>query len=192
MKILTIYSVLFLFFGLFSLDSVAGLYVQHAFNYNSDSDDSGKLAYSSMRNITFIGAAFGSTGKWIIGQNIMLWNRSVKNDDMSSAASIDLKELGPRFQYFFNESKTVYISGVYNFYVKGKRKVDGTSQDVSGTSFLATIGTQLKISKKFYFGVSLNYHSISLSEKTVDTTTTDITDSMSYIFPAVAFSLRFK
>ena len=170
----------------------AGFYFQHSFHYGSDADDVENLESTAMRNISFLGAGFGDNGRWIVGQSIILSNKEYKNDSMTSTSSLSLLELGPRIQYYFNQNKTVYISGAYNFYAKGDREQDGQSQKVSGTSMFFNLGIQSRISKKFYFGLSLNYHTVSIDESTVETTQSTVSHSYTFIYPAVEFSLRFK
>jgi len=173
--------------------SYAGFYFQHSFSYVSESEDTESLEYNTMRNVTLLGANFGKNGHWVIGQSIMSWSRSLANTALTGESSISMLELGPRVQYYFNSGKNFYVSGVYNFYAKGERQVNGgASEDIEGTSFLVSSGIQLKVSKKFYFGLSYNYHSLSISKTASGSTTTDVSQSYTYTFPALEFSFRFK
>jgi hypothetical protein len=172
----------------------AGFYFQHSFNYqtDTDSDSSENSKYAAMRNSFVLGAKFGSDGKWVIGQSIIMSSKSIGATSLSSDEEISLLELGPRVIFFFNDSRNFYISGVYNFYAKGDRKRSGASEDVDGTSYLGSIGVQMKGTKKFYFGVSLNYHAVSISESSVNNTQSDVSHSYTSIYPAIEFSLRFR
>jgi hypothetical protein len=175
------------------LKSNAGFYFQHSLSYLAESEDAESLEYTTMRNITLLGANFGKSGNWVIGQSIMSWSRETTNAAMTGESSISLLELGPRVQYFFNDGKNFYVSGVYNFYAKGDRQVNGAAEEeIEGTSFLISSGIQLKVSKKFYFGLSYNYHTLSISKTASGSTTSDVSQSYTYTFPSLEFSFRFK
>ena len=70
------------------------------------------------------------------------------------------------------------LPGVYNFYAQGTREVDGTEQDISGSSYLATFGVQMKLTRKTYLGFSYNLHSVTINESTEGTTNTDVRCNM--------------
>ncbi len=172
--------------------SFAGFFLQYEGGYSSESDNAETTSHSAMRNILTVGAQFGSSGQWAIGQNAVLTSYSMKNSSMSSASTLSLTELGPRFQFYVNETRTIYLSIVYNFYAKGTRGLAGQNQTVSGTSLIFTGAYQLKVTKAFYLGLSLNYHQISLSEASTASVKTDISQSYSHIYPALSISFRFK
>jgi hypothetical protein len=171
----------------------ASLFFQESANYMSDSDTSGqKLNYTNLKSVTLIGAEFLKSRQGIIGQNIIYSTRDAKEDYSGKTTSLKMLELGPRFQFFFDEPKTSYISFTFNPYAKGKRVILGETETVSGTSFLINMGYQLKITKSIFAGLSVNYHSLSLSTKTIDTTETKISESYSTIYPMIEFSVRFR
>lgn len=181
-----------LFLFTLSMKAYSGFYFQHSFNMENATENNESLDYSTMRNIAFLGAGFGKMGKWILGWNYIGSSKELNNSYMSNKSSIALTELGPRVQIYLNDKKNIYISGVYNFYVTGERDVAGETQEVTGTSMLATLGIQLKVTKKWFFGISYNYHSISIDTSTVNTIQSDVSNSYTYTFPAVEFSIRFK
>jgi len=174
--------------------SKAGFYFQHSFNYQTDADsDSGENAkYSAMRNLFVIGAKFGSAGRWVIGQSIILSGKSIGAKTLTASEKNSLNELGPRVIFYLNDLRNFYISGVYNFYAKGSRTRNGIKEDIDGSSYVGSLGVQMKASKKFYFGVSMNYHVVSIEESSVDSTQSTVSHSYTSIYPAIEFSLRFR
>ena len=177
---------------LFSLSAAkASLYGQYALYYSSDSADTETLESSQMRNNIFIGADFGKNKQWVIGQNILIWSKSETNGS-GDPFELSIMELGPRFQYFFNQTRTVFVSATYNLYAKGDITSAGETKEVSGSSYFVNLGYLFKASKAFYFGVSLNYHSLSISEKVVGTEKSTGTESYTNIYPAIEVSIRFR
>lgn len=177
---------------LYSTSTLAGFYFQNSTNYSTDSDNStDKLAYSTTKNITFIGGEIGKKKQAIVGQNIGSMTRS-DGIGGASATTITTLEVGPRLQYFFDEPKTFYMSAAYNIYVKGTRQLAGVSEEIRGSSYHVAAGYHHKISRAFYLGFSMNYYGLALTSKTVSTTETKISDSYTSIFPAIEFSLRFR
>jgi hypothetical protein len=178
---------------LITTQAKAQFFFQNTTNYQTDSDTSTqKLTYENTKNITFLGAHFGKSRQQVIGQNVIYWTRNAKENFSGKQSSMNMLELGPRLQWFMNEGRNAYIAAAYNIYAKGTRVIDGTSEEVSGSSYLLAMGIQLKIEKSFFVGVSFNYHSLALDKKTIGTTETKISDSYTNIFPALEFSLRFR
>ncbi|MGB0452544.1 MAG: outer membrane beta-barrel protein [Bacteriovoracaceae bacterium] len=161
-------------------------------HYETDTDDVTQFEYGSSHYALLIGATFGKSDQWVVGQSFVNWSRTEKDEDSAADGEIALLELGPRFQYFFNTARTIYLAFTYNFYAKGTRNVAGEEYDISGTGMLAAFGAQFKISKKFYIGFSLNYHSVGISEESQDSTKSDVSNSYTMIYPAVEMSFRFK
>lgn len=178
---------------LFSNQSFGGFFFQHSFNYEVEEEDAEALEYNTMRNYALLGATFGKKGNWIIGQSIYSWSRATKNSAMAGESSIKMLELGPRVLYFINDGKNFYISGTYNFYANGTRKINGgASSDIEGTSYILSMGLQLKASKRFYIGFSYSYHALNITETSSNSVASSVSQAYSYSFPAIEFSLRFK
>ncbi|MBL6990084.1 MAG: hypothetical protein ISR65_09915 [Bacteriovoracaceae bacterium] len=176
-----------------SFNAYGGIYFQYQINYTSDTDDNTTetFAYSKMNNTVFIGAAFDKDGKFLIGQNVTIWNKSQQKGASDTADTISLMELGPRLQWFINAERNFYLAAVWNPYVSGTRVLGGTSETVTGSSMLFSFGYHLPLSKMFFVGGSLNYHMVSITEATVGTTTTTVADSYTSIVPMLEMSIRF-
>jgi hypothetical protein len=101
-------------------------------------------------------------------------------------------ELGPRIVFFLNQGKNFLLSAGWNPYVKGTRNVSGTSADIAGTSYLVSLGFQVKITKKLFLGGSVNYHAIAITTETVDNTESTVTNSYTSLMPMIELSVRFK
>ena len=146
-----------------------------------------------MRNMVLLGATIGKKDNLVIGQSIMSWNKEHKGGSSLTAVDIALLELGPRVVWYLNDNKTVAFSGAWHPYVKGERKnSSGVSEDLSGSSIHAAMIYQFKVNKTFFIGASLNYHSVSIAEKTVGTTLTKVSEKYTDIYPAFDISLRFR
>lgn len=179
-------------FYIYTSTAIAGFWLQPSIHYQTDSDDNTNFEYASSHYSFILGATFGKKGNWVVGQSVMSWSRSEGSDNTDPANEISMLELGPRIMFLFGNDRNFYIAGTYNFYAKGTRNVDGEEYDIDGSSMVATFGVQMKGSKKFYLGFSLNYHSTSIAVESVDNTTEDVSNSYSKIYPAIDFSLRFK
>lgn len=183
--------ILTFFVALFPIMSHGALFLQYSGFYHTHEDDGEQFEYSRTYNYLVVGGALDNKESFFISWSTLLWSKTYKSGSGSTENEISIMELGPKVIWFMDDRKTIYISAAYHPYAKGDRTVDGTSQDVSGTSYLATLGYQLKVSRSFYLGASLNYHALSLSEKTVENTATDISESHTAVIPMLEFSIRF-
>lgn len=174
--------------------SQAGLYYQHSLFYNSTTDNADGFNYSTMKNVLFFGASLGKADKIILGQNVIFWNKTHKGTSASNESKISLLELGPRLTYYFNEARTFSVNIAYDPYVKGTRTLATSSdqEEISGSSIFLSAVYQLKVSKMFFIGASLNYHSVTISESTVSNVATEVSQTYTSIYPAIDFSIRFK
>lgn len=140
----------------------------------------------------YVAASFNQSNRVYFGQNVMMVNREMKSTGGGQADTISLMELGPKLLIFFNESNTFGIALGWNPYAKGSRTRSGATEDVSGSSMVGAIVIQAKITKKFYVGASLNYHSVTIAEATdTDNTTTEVSHSYTTIYPMFDLSFRF-
>ncbi len=180
--------------SLISQNAYCGGDLYYSFNYNSHEDQAEGSTFSTMKNIIFLGATLGLSQRWSVGQNIIQWNLSQKGNSDSSETTVSLLELGPRANFYFDETHNFYTSFCYNPYVKGSRKssISNTSEDISGSSFLIILGTQFKASKTLNIGLSINYHSVTISEATNDSIVSEVSQSHNSIYPTINFNLSFK
>lgn len=175
---------------LFSLKGHAGFLVDLSTNYHSDEDDVTTFSYSRMDYRGYLAASLDNKGQFYFGQNISQFGRDFKNG--STTGKYSVLELGPRFQYYFSGERAFYIAAAWNPYVKGSRTIGTTEEDISGSSYFINFGWQLKISRSFALGASLNYHTISITKETdTDNVETEVTDSYTTIYPMIELSFRF-
>lgn len=175
------------------LPTFANLYLQHSLLYFTHTDDVSNLDYSRMGNLFFIGASIDGNGNYLLGQSIHLWNKAHTQEEGGEAYTFDMMEVGPRFFWFWDDEKTVYISAAYHFYARGTRKLGAEeTEKISGTGMIFTFGYQLRVGQQFFLGASLHYYSLALAEATDNSnTTTDLTETITSIYPVLEFSLRF-
>jgi len=158
--------------------------------YHSSSDGSTKFTFNDMINHGFVGASIGSKGQLYIGQNFSYQTTTYKTTGTDKISAL---ELGPRLNYYFNADKTVLLMLAWNPYAKGTRTTSaGATQDVSGWSYLAGLGYEIKINRAFYVGASIMYHSINLTKYEVDSTSTEVSQSYTSISPMINMSFRFR
>lgn len=183
--------VVFTAFFLSLQDLHAGFYSQYSLSYKSSTEsiDSAEEEQTGLHNIVLLGASFGKHGRWVIGQSIHHWSLTGKS--ATGERSTSVLELGPRLMVFLNRELNFYFSAAYHLYAKGSRDVDSESQDISGSALLLSLGYQLKLSRSTYLGLSLQYHSMSISEITINDQKTDSSDKVSNLLPAIDLSLRF-
>jgi hypothetical protein len=170
----------------------ANLYLQYSLYYYTDTSSEDSLEYSSTRNMIFLGATF-LKGYGVLGWNTLIWNKAELNTTGGQETELSMQEMGPRFIFFLGDNKRFYFSLNMNFYAEGTRTdSSGDEKEISGTSTDFAIGYQIRMSKTFYGGFSIHYHTLSLAKETDDQDqTTDVTDKLSYTVPMLEFSLRF-
>lgn len=169
-------------FAAFMIDTMTG--------YSSSTDSQTSTNTSDVTNHIFIGASLGAKQRFYVGQNVTLFNHSVKK---TTTDKINTLELGPRVTYFFSEENVFYTTFGWNPYAKGKRTIGSTTEEISGFGLLAGIGAELKINRNFHIGGSLNYKSLSIT-KAISTTNVATTESDTYtsIMPMLNLSFRFR
>jgi len=187
MKFFLLIILLFLTFS-----APAAMYTHYSFFYYSDSDTDQKFKYNSMRNSLMIGAELSKDSNFVIGWNGLMWTRDYKASSSATKVPVSMTELGPRIIYFWGDERIFYNSVIWNPYAKGTRTISGAKEEISGYSYLASAGFAYKITKIFRGGFALNYHGLQISQKTIGTTTTKLTQSYTTIYPSVEFSYLFK
>lgn len=162
-------------------------------NYTSDTDNVDNEAYSKSYYGIFLGASLDSKQVLYFGQSVMLHTRSIKGSSSTNAGSISVTELGPRFTLFFGDTQSWALTVVWNPYAKGTRQRAGSTEDISGWSYLASFGYQLKLSKGFALGANVSYHALNISTST-DTANLESEVSHSYtsIIPMITISFKFR
>lgn len=177
--------------GLCYQASATRLLIQHAFNYHSHSDDVENFSYNRMNNYLFIGASINKSERFFLGQSVHIWNKTHQAGSDGEASTISLTELGPRVVFLIGPLFRWHVSVAYHIYTKGTRSIEGSSEKISGSAMMGSLGYQIRLSKVFYMGASLHYHSMSITESVEDSEQTDVTNSYTTIIPAIEFSLRF-
>lgn len=158
--------------------------------FNSYTDGATKFEFGDVTNHIFLGASIGSRDQLYIGQNITLFSNDYKT---STTTNVSTMELGPRLTYYFSTDKTVYLTLAWNPYAKGDRTtLAGTTEEISGSGLLAGLGYELKLTKNFFLGASLMYHSLSVTKAEVNNVSTEVSEKYSSITPMINLCLRFR
>ncbi len=176
-----------------SFSSHAGFVFNTTTFYNTSEDDADGASYSTLKNHFFAGATFLSNNNMAIGWDYATWTREVKGSSSATASDLSLTEMGPRIIFYMGQNKNFFVSFNWNPLVEGDRTLStGVSEEITGSSLYGSVGYQAKLSKKFFFGGSLNYHTVSISKATVNSTESDVSHSYTDIYPALDFGMRFK
>lgn len=175
----------------FSINALAKLTLQTALNYTSDTDNDKTFEYTRLNGSLFIGASIGKKDRLYLGQNVSQYTRTDNQDDTESA-EISVLEIGPKMVYYFNDTKTIYFQATWNPYAQGDSS-GAESKEISGWSYQVGVGYQLRVSRGFHLGASLNYHALNISEeKTSDGQATEVSKTYSSILPMIELALHFR
>ncbi len=157
--------------------------------YSSHSENKTNLAFNDMTNHFFLGAGIGSKEQLFFGQNISSVTEEYKTPNSTKISTLDL---GPRINWYFNDEKTILVHLAWNPYAKGTRVSSGASSDISGWSYLVGFGYELKITKNFYMGGSINYRNLSVTKSELNNVSTTESTSYTSITPMLNLSFRFR
>ncbi|MCP4914035.1 MAG: hypothetical protein GY909_13065 [Oligoflexia bacterium] len=183
---------LFLTIILFSMPTNAKFIIEMGTNYSSEEDNVDNFTFSRMDLRGFLGASLDGNGAFYFGQSIYSASREHKTT-AGQTVTVSALEIGPKVSIFMGASKAIYISLAWHPFAKGERKTSaGETEDISGSSLLASFGYQLKLTKTLYLGASLNYHKYSVSKYTTSADV-EVTVSEEYttLAPMIDLSLRF-
>jgi hypothetical protein len=169
----------------------AAFLIETMSGYSSNTNTTASETSSSdIHNHLLIGASIGQKQRFYIGQNISIISQSIKNSGENKYSST---ELGPRLTYYFNDENVYYVSMGWNPYAKGTVSVSGVSDKFSGWSYMGTLGAAVKINNNFHLGVSLNYHTLSVTEKVNSSNVTSkVSETYNSMMPMITLSLRFR
>jgi hypothetical protein len=183
---------LLILFLLLPLSSKASFIFEYGLNYSSEKDGS-SAEYTKSRTFhkVLLGGAINSKKSLYLGWNINSWSSSISmgGGDEDTYA---MQEMGPRLVWFLNENYNWYLSAEWNPYAKGTRNKSSQERDVVGSSTSYAIGYRFKLSRLWGLGAGLHYHSLSLSEEKIGTTSSTISDKISNIMPMLEISLITK
>lgn len=144
-----------------------------------------------MNNYLFFGASLGDF--FFLGQSIHMYSLSVNSVD-SQTSELSMQEIGPRFVWFLDDAREWNISFAYHPYAKGERVLlsSSTTEKISGSSMVVSFAYQLKLTKSIHLGASINYFTLSVTEKTADEQAEEVSQSYSGIMPMFDLSIRFR
>lgn len=186
-----------LFVLFLTMPSVFGaLNLDYSLGYSSDDygEDRNPFNLKSHRNELSIGVSFGPNGRIMLGHNVLMWSRDASREVSSVIREEELSfmEMGPKLTLFLNQGKNFYLSGAYHFYVDGTRKITGSAEEeMKGSAWLASFGMQMGLTRSFYLGFSLNYHTLSIDETSLNSVVNEVDLSYTSFYPALEVSFRF-
>jgi len=168
----------------------AAFMIQTMTGYNSSSDSNTSTTITDTNNHLFVAASIGQRARLYIGQNISLISQQIKTTNTNK---ISTTELGPRMTFFFNDENMFYFTAAWNPYAKGKRTVANVETDISGWSYLAGLGAELKVNRILKIGGSLNYHALNVT-KSIDSSNvaTEVSHSYTSLMPMINLCLSFR
>ena len=182
--------IIILLLTIFASNVHAGFMLQTMSGYNSSSDSNTSTTITDTHNHVYVAAGIGQRSRLYIGQNISIISQQLKTTNTNK---ISTTELGPRITLFFNDENTFYFTAAWNPYAKGKRTVANVETDISGWSYLAGMGAELKVSRILKIGASVNYHALNVT-KSINSANvaTELTDSYTSLMPMINLCLSFR
>ena len=183
--------ILFLSVLSISQDVSAAFLGQYQLLYFTREDDVDQFTYNRMDNRIVLAASVDRSGKFFIGFNYHIWNKANKADASSNEDELSMTEFGATFTYFWDENRIWKTSFSYNLKASGERTTSGTTEDVDGSSMLFSIGFQVPITRKFSLGLSMNYHALTISESVTGTTSSEVSESYTTIYPMADVAFKF-
>lgn len=175
---------------LLPLTSHARFLFQYGLNYSSEKDDSANDGYEKTRTFhkAFLGASVNGRKTLFFGWNINSWSSAITQGD-AAENSYSLLEMGPRLVWFTSDSHNLYFSAEWNPYVRGDREKANVSREIQGSSMAFGVGYRFKISRLFGLGAGIHYHSVSLNEEKIESTESNISDSISHLMPMLELTI---
>jgi hypothetical protein len=176
--------------AIFATTAQAGFMIETMSGYNSSTDSNTSTTITDTNNHIFVAASLGQRARLYIGQNISLISQQIKT---TNTDKISTTELGPRMTYFFSDDNMFYFTAAWNPYAKGKRTVANVDTDISGWSYLAGLGAELKVNRVLKIGGSLNYHALNIT-KSIDSSNvaTEVSHSYTSLMPMINLCLAFR
>ncbi len=176
---------------LFSHAAHARFTMHYSFHYFTQATKDGTV--KTDKETTFhkltLGGSVNSKDTVYLGWNINSWDTQSSYSNTDS--SLQLLEMGPRLIWYLTNKTTFFLSFEWNPYVKGKRDVQGTKTDVSGSSTAVGFGYRFEISRRTGLGAGVYYHSVGIKEQTANETTNKVSDSISQVMPKLEFTVLF-
>jgi hypothetical protein len=176
--------------AIFATTAQAGFMIESMSGYNSSTDSNTSTTITDTNNHIFVAASLGQRARLYIGQNISLISQQIKT---TNTDKISTTELGPRMTYFFSDDNMFYFTAAWNPYAKGKRTVANVDTDISGWSYLAGLGAELKVNRILKIGGSLNYHALNIT-KSINSlnVATEVSHSYTSLMPMINLCLSFR
>ncbi len=108
------------------------------------------------------------------------------SDATSSTETFSTSDMGPKVLFVLDKNQTWTLGIAYNLVATASYSSGSTSEKWKGTSLHADLSVMPEISEGLYAGFKLNYYSMTYTQATVGTTTSDVSYSRSQIFPTLA------
>ncbi len=179
-----------LLIALFSMNAYATLIFKGSGGYTTFDNSESKLTYSRMQGSFFVGAGIGRNAYFVLGPSYSLWTKSHTPSGATPEES-SINEFGATLLTYFNKNKNWKLEITYCPNISGTRTVSGAEQDILGSSFTIDFGYHMNLTERFILGASVGYHSTTISQKIVNNTESEISESYTQIIPKLEVALRF-
>ncbi|MES2527596.1 MAG: hypothetical protein V4598_10930 [Bdellovibrionota bacterium] len=181
-----------LFLLLLPFSAQARLIINYDLNYSSEDSDSNNTKGEKSRTYhkIFVGGSLNDRKTFFFGWNINSWDSKSKSGTTENEYS--MLEMGPKLLWFLNENYNVYVAAEWNPYARGDRKLGATNEDISGSSYGASLGYRFRISRFIGLGAGIHYQSTKIDEAKVGSNERNVSDSVSHIMPMLQLSAMFK
>ncbi len=170
----------------------ARLIINYDLNYSSEDSDSNNVKNEKSRifHKIYIGGSLNDRKTFFFGWNINSWQSEGKSGTTEN--EYKMLEMGPKLLWFLNDNYNWYVSGEWNPYARGDRKLGTVSEDISGSSYGAGIGYRFRISRFIGLGAGIHYQTTKIDEAKIGSTEQNVSDNVTHIMPMLQLSAMFK
>lgn len=104
----------------------------------------------------------------------------------TSTVTFSTSDMGPKVLFALDKNQTWTLGIAYNLVATAAYSSGSTSEKWKGTSLHADLSVMPEVAEGLYAGFKLNYYSMTYTQATVGSTTSDVSYSRSQIFPTLA------
>ncbi len=173
--------------AVFLMHQRADAYLELSAFYSGDNFNLGSSSSTSRTQLQgSLGFAVDRKAHFLIGWNYA-WH-TIAEEASSVSTSYSSTQMGPRLLWFFTRSKAWSLGLTYNLVTKAQYKAgSGPSEEWSGTAYKVDLGHNFALGESAFVGLRLNYLSVTYTSKLVGGSYSDISHTITSMYPAVFF-----
>lgn len=153
--------------------------------YTSETMNTGSTETKSRMFIeACLGFAIDKDSRYMLGWNYGVFNTT---NTATTTTTYSSTQMGPRFTWFFNKSKSWSLGVAYNIVTTANYDSGtGSSAKWTGTAIKADLGYNFALTESWLLGVRLNYSSATYVSQLVGSTTYSTTSNTAlFMYPSI-------